>query len=234
MQSKSEFINYQRALAHQESRDTAAYYEAGLNGKAIDWRYWVHQMPALNAMQAACLMSALEPDIFANLNGRPGKTDPAKYIEKARKIQRLAEAQGRLTAPPAEWLEWAKSQSVNVHPGFLLAVEELPEATGESSDADGKGEAGAVTSPSGDVVVPMSTTNQVYWRVILNSNIKKIDGNKKASVREIIKYLRVLGDKRLPDKGAQDELLWIDDMGTEQRVQKKAVSNAASNARNPT
>lgn len=80
----------------QEAGDTAqaqaAYDEAGLNGKAIDWRYWVHQMPVLNAMQAACLMSALEPHIFSNLNERPGKVDPAKSIEKARKIQLLTEA----------------------------------------------------------------------------------------------------------------------------------------------
>lgn len=149
-----EFINYQRALAKQESRDAArmqaAYDEAGLNGRAIAWHYWVHLMPVLNAMQAACLMSALEPDVFANLNERPGKTDPAKNIEKAKKIQRLAEAQGKLTASPVEWVEWAQSQPVKVHPGFLLAVEELPEATGESSAPAAKGEAG--TSPSGDDV----------------------------------------------------------------------------------
>lgn len=90
MQSESEFLNYQRALAQQESRDAArvqaAYDEAGLNGRAIAWHYWVHLMPVLNAMQAACLMSALEPDVFANLNERPGKTDPAKNIEKAKKF----------------------------------------------------------------------------------------------------------------------------------------------------
>lgn len=137
-----------------EAGDTAqvqaAYDEAGLNGRAINWRYWVHQMPALDAMQAACLMSALEPDIFANLNGRPGKTDPAKSIEKARKIQRLAEAQGRPTASPAEWVEWAKSQQLKVHTGFLLAVEEFPQATGESGDDAAKAEAVPVASPSGD------------------------------------------------------------------------------------
>lgn len=145
MQSGSEFINYQRALAQQKSRDDArvqaAYNEAGLNGRAIAWHYWVHLMPVLNAMQAACLMSALDPDVFANLNERPGKTDPAKNIEKAKKIQRLAEAQGKLTASPAEWLEWAQSQSAKVHPGFLLAVGELPTSTGGSGDTAVKVEA---------------------------------------------------------------------------------------------
>lgn len=106
----------------------AEYDEAGLNGEAIDWRYWVHQMPTLSAAQAACLMSALEPDKFANLNERPGSNDPAENIEKARKIQRLAETRGRMSAPPSEWVTWAKSLNISVHTGFLLAVWEMPEA----------------------------------------------------------------------------------------------------------
>lgn len=121
----------------------AAYYETGLNGSSIDWRYWVHQMPQLSAAQASSLMSALEPDVFANLNGRPGKVDPAKNIDKARKIQRLAEAQSNLTASPAEWVEWAQAQSprLNVYTGFLLAVAGLPQATNKSGDAAAKGKA---------------------------------------------------------------------------------------------
>jgi hypothetical protein len=150
MQSKSEYICNEReefggeldAEMLQDARDTAqaqiAYNEAGLNGRAINWRYWVHQMPALKAMQVACLMSALEPDIFANLNERPGKIDPAKCIEKARKIQRLAEAHGWLTASPAEWVEWAMKHGIIVHDGFRLAVSELLADHGapEREDAD--------------------------------------------------------------------------------------------------
>lgn len=88
-----------------------------------------------------------------------------------------------------------------------------------------------VTNPSGDSNNPTGTANKVYWRVILNLNIKEIDGNKKANVRKIIKYLRGLGDKRLPNKGSTDELFWINDMGTERSVGKKTVNNAASHAR---
>lgn len=40
-------------------------------------------------------------------------------------------------------MEWAKSQSLKVHTGFLLAVEELPETTGKSSNTAGKVGAGA-------------------------------------------------------------------------------------------
>jgi len=70
-----------------------------------------------------------------------------------------------------------------------------------------------------------------YWRVILHSNIKQIDAVKKASVRAVIKYLRGLNDERLLNKGNADELFWIDDMVTGQRVVKKTVSNAVSIAR---
>jgi len=78
---------------------------------------------------------------------------------------------------------------------------------------------------------PIDTANLAYWRMILNSNIGKIDTIKKANVRAIIKYLRELGDKRLPNKGGHDELLWLDDEGTEHIVEKKTVSNAISDAR---
>ena len=130
----------------------AAYDETGLNGNAINWRYWVHQLPVISAAQAACLMSALEPDVFANLNERPGKADPAKNIEKARKIQRLAEAQGKPSASPAEWVGWAQAQSLEVHTGFLLAVEEWPETTGVHGDAAtaAKWKAAQGTTPGGD------------------------------------------------------------------------------------
>jgi len=124
--ARSEFVSQleeKYAVAYQQ----AAHDETGLNGDAINWRYWVHQMPVLSAAQAACLMSALEPHLFENLNGQPSSDDPTKNIQKARKIQELAEAQGKLTASPAEWVEWAKSLRIKVHTGFLLAVWELPE-----------------------------------------------------------------------------------------------------------
>ena len=114
----------------------SAYDETGLNGTAINWRYWVHQMPVLSAAQAACLMSALEPDLYASLNGRHGQDGPARNITKARKIQRLAEANGKLTASPDEWIAWAKTQRISVHTGFLLAVGE-PKATAPSEAPEG-------------------------------------------------------------------------------------------------
>ena len=84
--------------AKKRAEVQAAYDETKLNGNAINWRYWVHQLPVISAAQAACLMSALEPDLFANLDecnwqDNEVRTDPARNIEKARKIQRLAEAQ---------------------------------------------------------------------------------------------------------------------------------------------
>lgn len=82
------------------------------------------------------------------------------------------------------------------------------------------------------VTTSLGTTNVVYWRVVLYSNIKKIDEHKKSSVRETIKYLRQLKDERLLDKGDIDKLVWIDDMGNENTVQKKTVSTATSTARN--
>jgi hypothetical protein len=77
----------------------------------------------------------------------------------------------------------------------------------------------------------LDTNNMVYWRIVLYSNIKKIDEHKKASCREVIQYLRKLNDPRIPDKGNVDELLWIDDYRAQQSTSKKTVSNAISDAR---
>ena len=112
----------------------------------------------------------------------------------------------------------------------LSVIVETPEPQAADAPA-AKGEAVPVRSPSGDDDTPRDATGKVYWRAVLFSNIKKIDEHKKTSVRGIIKYLRGLGDNRLPNKGTHDELYWIDDMGNTQNVQKKAVSNAASDAR---
>ena len=87
------------------------------------------------------------------------------------------------------------------------------------------------TNPSSDYDTQIDTTNLVYWRAILYSNIKKIDEHKKASARGIIKHLRGLKDKRILNKGGHDELFWIDDNDNEQCVAKKTINNVASLAR---
>lgn len=118
---------------YAEAYMQSSFDETGLNGKAIDWRYWVHKKRALNSIQAACLMSALDPKVFKNLDGKPGMDDPTRNIEKAKMIQEFAEDQGKLTASPAEWVEWAQSERLKVHTGFRLAVWELSKATGENT-----------------------------------------------------------------------------------------------------
>jgi len=103
-----------------------AYAETIYNGKVIRWRYWVEQMPQLSAAEAARLMSALDPDLFANLDNRPNKNDPSKRCERAAVIQRLAERKGMPVATPAEWLSWAIQEGFVAHDGFRLAVESAP------------------------------------------------------------------------------------------------------------
>jgi hypothetical protein len=169
----------QNAEEHMQS----AFDETGLNGTSINWRYWVEQMPALTAIQAACLMSALEPDNFSNLNERPGKDDPAQNIDKARKIHRLAEAHGKLTAAPDEWLRWARSLNIKVHIGFVLAVSELPDtmqkvgtggaAASLAAPSSTEQIVGAINPLTGRPIesahegAPMMTNNEIETRLIL-------------------------------------------------------------------
>jgi hypothetical protein len=112
-------------------------FEAAFNEpSSISWRYWVHQMPTLTAAQAARLISGLEPDEFQNLDNGPTKNDHVSQLcEKAKKIQRLAETEGKLSATPGEWLEWADGHGFKVHYLFRFEVEAI------SCDAPTVGEA---------------------------------------------------------------------------------------------
>lgn len=95
------------------------------NGAWINWRYWVDQMPSLAAGEAARLMAGLDPDLYADLQSRPV---PRNNVEDACRMamafERLATAEGKLRATPAEWLEWACERQFKVHGGFILAVED--------------------------------------------------------------------------------------------------------------
>lgn len=209
----------------------SAYDETGLNGTAINWRYWVHQMPVLSAAQAACLMSALEPDLYASLNGRHGQDDPARNITKARKIQRLAEANGKLTASPDEWIAWAKAQRISVHTGFLLAVgepkapapSEAPEGdepteTPATSGASEKNEPPAMAELPARVISESETsdtTGMVAWQAAVleswSSISKKYNG--KQSARQVMAWCKTDGHKDVfgcVQPLARESMTWID------------------------
>lgn len=120
----------------REREFVASFAESVSNGSSIQWRYWVHQMPTLTAAQAARLMCGLDPDIFENLDARPNRNDPTDLCIKAKKIQRLAETQGKDRATPNEWLEWATAHVVKVHDGFRLEIEAKSQTLeGGASDA---------------------------------------------------------------------------------------------------
>jgi hypothetical protein len=118
----------------RDQRDfNASFAETVYNEHAIDWRYWVLQMPSLTAAQAARLMSALDPDVFEDLGARPNENDPSRMCKRAKAMQRLAEAEEYRSASPAGWLTWADERDLKVHDGFRLAVEQL---TQEARKAD--------------------------------------------------------------------------------------------------
>jgi hypothetical protein len=124
-----------QAEKHDKSEATSdrlllsAFAESVNNGKAIDWRYWVHQLPALTAGEAARLMCGLDPDLFLNLESRPNKNDQTQLCKKASMIQRLAEREGKVSATPSEWITWAGGHQIAVHDGFRLEVESAPAMT---------------------------------------------------------------------------------------------------------
>lgn len=100
----------------------AAFRETVYNGRPINWRYWVHQIPMLTACEASRLLSGLDPDIFENLEFRPNANDPSAACARARMIQRLAQREGLNDASPSDWLQWANRKTIAVHVGYRSAM----------------------------------------------------------------------------------------------------------------
>lgn len=139
----------------------AAFAETVYNGKAINWRYWVHQLPALTAGEASRLLCALDPDpdLFQDLENRPNRNDPSRHCKNALMIQRLAEREGKESATPAEWLAWADTHQFTVHDGFRFAVESAPGQAAKPAPVEN-------TSPDLNLAEPPKnrTTKRRTWR----------------------------------------------------------------------
>lgn len=74
---------------------------------------------------------------------------------------------------------------------------------------------------------------RVVWRQALNSCIAEIDKvyGGRASVSDVIRWLKRNGGPRILREGPPGELFWLDDEGTPKRVVKATVSNALPYAR---
>lgn len=108
---------------HEGEDFVADLAERVLNGRPIDWDYWAKNMPTLTAAEAARLMAGLDPELFEDLASRPvPKNDPSRACAEAKRMERLAQAQGRCRHTPEEWLRWAHQCDFDVHRGFFMAV----------------------------------------------------------------------------------------------------------------
>lgn len=105
-----------------------AFTESVMNGSAINWRYWV-QLPSLTAIEAALLLSGLDPDTFGNTDSPPDSKGLAALHTKATKIQRLAERNGVDGLSPIDWMSWAQQHKLYVHDGFKIALDEFAHNT---------------------------------------------------------------------------------------------------------
>jgi hypothetical protein len=110
-------------LSHAGVGHVAGVAERVLNGRFIDWDYWVEKMPTLSAAEASRLMTGLDPELYADLTAKPmPQNDTSRACAAARRIERLAEAEGAERRSPAEWYRWALERDFSVHHGFFRAV----------------------------------------------------------------------------------------------------------------
>lgn len=108
----------------------------------------------------------------------------------------------------------------------LLARELLKPSLAASSEplnAEPTASQGAERTP-----IDASPKRRAYWRAVLADQKNAIVGTngRRASAREVIKYLKQLGDPAIPNEGGPDRLVWRDDLGTAHEVTKKTVGNA--------
>lgn len=72
--------------------------------------------------------------------------------------------------------------------------------------------------------------HRVYWLQVFDAHYAEIEtlqgGN--AGVNDVIRYLKRLGDPRIPDDGLVDGLIWETEEGVKKRVTKKTISTRLS------
>jgi len=117
------FARRQPLATHASDDSHASLVEYLQNGRPIDWQYWVQNMKTLNAAEVARLMEGLDPDLYEDLGARPvSKYDATQPCAEARRIERLAVAQGLERRSPEEWYLWALESGFRVHRGYFLAT----------------------------------------------------------------------------------------------------------------
>ena len=117
-------MEFTEADRYKAAFDEAVNNEAGF----IDWRYWF-KLPKLTAAEAARLLCCLEPDQFKSLEFNPGKNDTSDARERAGKMQRMAQREGRADDTAAGWLTWAKEHGFKVSTSFEIELLDAAQAS---------------------------------------------------------------------------------------------------------
>lgn len=101
-----------------------AFSETIFNGRAIDWRYWIHDISTISRAEAARLMCGLDPDLYEDLASRPTKNNPTQLVDRAKRIERLAASEKLSEAAPEEWYQWARNKKINMHEVFVIEAQQ--------------------------------------------------------------------------------------------------------------
>ncbi|MDE3022688.1 MAG: hypothetical protein KGI54_12660 [Pseudomonadota bacterium] len=118
----------QEWLAWAKSKNFSPYWleymsELAWNNECeIDWEYWLEKMPSLTRAQASRLMSGLAPETYKDLEKSPNKNDHGEQRLRAKKIETLAEAEGKENDGSLEWLLWGESKGLTISGAFTLNV----------------------------------------------------------------------------------------------------------------
>ena len=211
------------AKLDEEVEYYSAFRETVYNGTAINWNYWVGQIPKLSHLEAARLMAGLDPDIFENLDNRPNKNDPSSLCKHAKHIERLAEREGQGLSTPREWLDWATARSLVVHDAFRLAVrQDEPETVDKPL---------SVASQSAKRRISAGQRNDVLDSVIQLAKDNSLDHEDSHSVFTELKKLAKSKTGPLVEVVDGEGIKYLDSLGNYEIFTRKALSDRMRRAR---
>jgi hypothetical protein len=111
----------------------AAWHECLLNGRPINWEFWVLKMPKLSLLQASLLMNGLDPGIKRDITNMDA--DVKKAMDDSERLAALASALGIVALSPTEWLDWADHNKMVVHALYRIEVLKLNALVDTSSES---------------------------------------------------------------------------------------------------
>jgi hypothetical protein len=111
---------------------------------------------------------------------------------------------------------------------------ETPAQGGERVESESAADEKKVPDAKSSISSSEPGEPRAYWRQLLRYKLAEIDQASQGGVADVVSVIRALKrleDRRIPNKGTHEELYYLNEYGNEKPVSKKTVSNALTDER---